>query len=200
FTARAEYRLLLGVDTVLPRLLPHARRLGLVSEGEFGDAMKSEERVARAERRLRETAYTPTTEVRRTFEEGAGIGVTTPTPAFKLLQRNDLSSETMAAIAPSVFEELSREERAILESRVRYEGYIRRERERLARMKPFESRPIPTGFVYAGMPGLSTEAAEQCTRRRPRTLGEAARIPGVTPAAIAISSAHVARAGGSLTG
>ena len=81
---------------------------------------------------------------------------------------------------------------------MRYEGYIRREHERLERLKPFESRPIPEGFEYAGLPGLSREVVEKCSRRRPRTVGEASRIPGVTPAAVAIISAHVARAGGPL--
>ena len=200
FTARAEYRLLLGVDTVVPRLMPHARRLGLVSEGEYGEAMRSEERIRAAERGLRERTFTPSLENRRLFEETVGVDFATPTTAFKLLQRNDLSSESLALISPELFDTLSGDERRILENRVRYEGYIRREQERLDRLRPFESRPIPAGFRYAGLPGLSTEAAEQCTRRRPRTLGEAARIPGVTPAAIAVISAHVARAGGSPSG
>jgi len=94
-----------------------------------------------------------------------------------------------------MFADLDREERSILETRVRYEGYIRRERERLELLKPFESRPIPEGFPYVGILGLSHEAIEQCSRRKPLTVGEASRIPGVTPAAIAIISAHVARAG-----
>ncbi len=200
FTARAEYRLLLGVDTVVPRLLPHARRLGLVSEGEYAEAMRSEERIRDAERGLRERTFTPSLENRRLFEETVGVDLAAPTTAFKLLQRNDLSVESMALISPELFGTLSDEERRILENRVRYEGYIRREQERLDKLRPFESRPIPAGFRYAGLPGLSTEAAEQCTRRRPRTLGEAARIPGVTPAAIAIISAHVARAEGSPPG
>ncbi len=200
FTARAEYRLLLGVDTVLSRLLPHGRRLGLVSEDEYAVAMRSEERLARAERDLRARTFTPTARMRATFAECFGIDLTTETTAFKLLQRNDLSANRLSLILPEAFEGLDSEERSILESRVRYEGYIRREHERLERLRPFETRPIPPGFSYAGLPGLSTEAAEQCARRRPRTVGEAARIPGVTPAAIAIISAHVARAGGTPTG
>jgi tRNA uridine 5-carboxymethylaminomethyl modification enzyme len=78
---------------------------------------------------------------------------------------------------------------------VRYSGYIRREKEKLERLKPFEARAIPTDFDYSGIAGLTREAVEKCSRRRPRTVGEAARIPGVTPAAVAIISAHVARGG-----
>src|ERR1700752_2294963 len=102
-----------------------------------------------------------------------------------------------APVGPEILGTLDREERSILESRIRYEGYIRRERERLGRSRPFESRAIPADFRYQGLPGLSIEVIEQCTRRRPRTVGEASRIPGVTPAAVAIISAHVARVGGS---
>jgi tRNA uridine 5-carboxymethylaminomethyl modification enzyme len=88
---------------------------------------------------------------------------------------------------------LSREERWILESRVRYEGYIRREIDRVERMKPLEGRRIPEGFEYGSIPGLSREVIQSCSRKRPRTIGEAGRIPGVTPAAVAIICAHVVR-------
>ena len=195
FTSRAEYRLLLGVDTVLPRLLPHGRRLGLISDAEYAAAMRSEERIARAEQALRLRRFTPNLATQETFREKFGIDLETQATAYKLLQRKDLTVDGIESLDPRIFAGLDREERSILETRVRYEGYIRRERERLEHLKPFESRPIPDDFRYAGIPGLSHEAIEQCSRRRPRTVGEAARIPGVTPAAVAIISAHVARAG-----
>jgi tRNA uridine 5-carboxymethylaminomethyl modification enzyme len=113
------------------------------------------------------------------------------------LQRNDLNAHAVWDLAPLVAVGLSREEKTILETRIRYEGYIRRERERLERLRPFESRVIPSDFDYEGIPGLSREAVEKCSQRRPRTLGEASRIPGMTPAAVAIISVHVARGGGS---
>jgi tRNA uridine 5-carboxymethylaminomethyl modification enzyme len=195
FTSRAEYRLLLGVDSVLPRLLPHGRRLGLISDGEYAEAMRSEARLREAEAALRERVFNPSLATRSLFREKLGIELETPASAYKLLQRKDLNVERLETIEPLAFAGLDREERSILESRVRYEGYIRRERERLEHLRPFESRAIPEGFPYAGIPGLSHEAIEQCARRKPRTVGEASRIPGVTPAAVAIISAHVARAG-----
>jgi len=199
FTSRAEYRLLLGVDTVIPRLLPHGRRLGLISEEEYRAAMESEERVRRAEEALRGRTFTPNLATREVFRENFGFELETEASAFKLLQRNELSVAHVDLLDAALLSGLNREERSILETRVRYEGYILRERERLERLRPFESRPIPAGFRYSGLPGLSVEVVEQCSRRRPRTVGEAARIPGVTPAAIAIICAHVARAGGSPT-
>ena len=194
FTSRAEYRLLLGVDTVLPRLLPHGRRLGLISDSEYSAALRSEERLRNAEKGLRERTFTPNLATREIFRERLGFEPETPVSAFKLLQRKDLSIDRLGLVEPGLFAGLNREERSILETRVRYEGYILRERERIERLKPFESRPIPEGFQYSGL-GLSVEVVEQCSRRRPRTVGEAARIPGVTPVAVAIISAHVARGG-----
>jgi tRNA uridine 5-carboxymethylaminomethyl modification enzyme len=195
FTSRAEYRLLLGVDTVLPRLLPHGRRLGLISEAEYGDAMRSETRLKNAELALREGILNPSLATRSLLREKLGIELETSTSLYKLLQRKDLSVDRLESVEPLAFAGLDREERTILETRVRYDGYTRREREKLQALRPFESRPIPRGFHYVGIPGLSHEAIEQCSRRQPRTVGEASRIPGVTPAAVAIISAHVARAG-----
>ena len=129
--------------------------------------------------------------------ERLGIVLENPTTIYKLLQRQDLDVFRIEALAPDVLSPLTREEKSVLENRVRYEGYIRREQERLERWKPLEARRIPEGFDYAALSGLSHEVVEKCSRRRPRTLGEASRIPGVTPAAVAIISAHVAR-GGSL--
>ena len=198
FTSRAEYRLLLGVDSVLPRLLPHARRLGLVSDAEYAAAMRGEERLQRARAALEETRVYPSAPTRERARDLLGVDFSEEGTLAKLLTRQDLTVNALAAFAPAAFAELSEDEKAILESRVKYAGYIRREQDRLERMRPFESREIPERFDYARVAGLSREVVEQCSRRRPHTVGEASRIPGVTPAAIAIISAHVAR-GGPLT-
>ena len=131
FTSRAEYRLLLGVDTVLARLLPHGRRLGLISQREQEDALLSEERLATAHRELERHVVHPTREAREHLRTVLGIDVTIPTSAYNLLKRNDLSVNVLERYVPGPFAPLSREEKSILENRVRYEGYIRREQERL---------------------------------------------------------------------
>jgi len=196
FTSRAEYRLLLGVDSVLPRLLPHGRRLGLISEEEYAVAMRSEERVRNADKQLAEHTLNPDRETRKAVSEELGIQLDAPATARKLLQRNDLSASRLEAYLPAIFATLSREEKSILENRVRYEGYIRREMERVERMRPLLERRIPEDFDYVGVSGLSREVVEKCSKRRPRTVGEASRIPGVTPAAVAIISARVGRGRG----
>jgi tRNA uridine 5-carboxymethylaminomethyl modification enzyme len=197
FTSRAEYRLLLGVDSVLPRLLPHARRLGLVTDEEYSEAMRGEERITTAQTELSTRILNPDRETRKRVLETLGIEIESPTSIHKLLQRNDLiDSAAIESFAAEIFSDLSREEKSILASRVRYEGYIRRERETVERLKPLESRRIPDDFDYGRVSGLSREIVEKCSKRRPRTVGEASRIPGMTPAAVAIISARVGRGRG----
>jgi tRNA uridine 5-carboxymethylaminomethyl modification enzyme len=195
FTSRAEHRLLLGVDTVVRRLVPHGRRLGLVSSADHDRAMAAEERLVEVERDLEATAVLPDRATRSELFEKLGIDVDMPTTVRNLLKRRDLTVEAVASRWPVPFRGLSREDLHIVESRIRYEGYIRREHQRLARMAPLQSRRIPEAFLYRNVPGLSREVVERCERTRPRTLGEASRLPGLTPAAVAIISAHVARGG-----
>jgi tRNA uridine 5-carboxymethylaminomethyl modification enzyme len=193
FTSRAEHRLVLGVDTVLPRLAPHGRRLGLISDEEHDAAMASDRRVSAAVETLRGARVNPSEAERERIRTALGVEIDAPTTLFQLLQRPDARADGAPALAPEIFEMLSAEERCVVFSKVRYDGYIRREQERLERLKPFESRRIPEDFRYDGVPGLSREVVEKCGRRRPKTVGEASRIPGVTPAAVAVISAHVAR-------
>ena len=156
--------------------------------------MRSEDRLRRAEAALACADIRPDRATCAAAERLLGIHFDEPTTLHKLLKRQDLSSDRLAVWAPEILGELSREELAVLEARVRYEGYIRREVARVARLKPMENRRIPADFDY-DVPGLSREVVEKCARRRPRTIGEASRIPGVTPAAVAIICAHVGRAG-----
>jgi tRNA uridine 5-carboxymethylaminomethyl modification enzyme len=196
FTSRAEYRLLLGVDTVLPRLLPHGRRLGLIDEAQYAAAMEGERRIERAQRELAARRLNPDRETRERVLETLGIELESPATLSKLLQRKDLTVCRLEGYAPEILAELSPEEKSILENRIRYEGYIRREKERVERLRPLLSRLIPEDFDYTAISGLSREIVEKCSKRRPRTLGEASRIPGVTPAAVAIISARVGRGRG----
>ena len=193
FSSRAEYRLLLGVDSVIPRLMPHALELGLVTADDYSRAMRSEERLRKADSRLAAWDVRPDRSTREELEKTTGIRLEEPTTLRNLLKRNDLTSSALSRYAPEPFSGLSAEELAVLESRIRYEGYIRRETEKLERLKPLEERRIPEGLDYREIPGLSREVVEKCSRRRPSTVGEAGRIPGVTPAAVAIICAHAVR-------
>jgi tRNA uridine 5-carboxymethylaminomethyl modification enzyme len=86
---------------------------------------------------------------------------------------------------------LTKTELKIAETDIKYGGYLAQQQQQMERMKKAESRIIPTWFEYQGVPGLSREMVEKLTRVRPRTLGQASRIPGVTPAAVAIVNVYV---------
>jgi len=191
FTSRAEHRLLLGVDSVLGRLLPRGRALGLVSDAELDEGLRSERKIEAAIEALKEATLRPDRATLAELDGANAPAIAGPATLFAYLQRQDVDAATVARLRPALFSGWTGEERAILESRVRYDGYIRKERERAAALSKLEGEPIPADLDYAAIAGLSREVVEKCSRRRPRTVGEASRIPGVTPAAVAILAFRV---------
>jgi tRNA uridine 5-carboxymethylaminomethyl modification enzyme len=191
FTSRAEYRLLLGIDTVLPRLLPKGHSLGLVSEGELEQGLRPEHRIRAAFEGLQQDALRPDRATLGALEEAGAPPIPAPTTRFKYIQRQDVGIAVAGRVWPGLFDGWSPEELSILETRIKYEGYIRREAERAEALSGLDSEPIPEGVEYSEVSGLSREVVEKCSRRRPETLGAAARIPGMTPAALAILAARV---------
>jgi tRNA uridine 5-carboxymethylaminomethyl modification enzyme len=193
FTSRAEYRLLLGIDTVYRRLLPVGRDLGLVSEEDYGRGMRGEERLQKGWDRLLGEELRPDRETRERLEAAGAPEIGLPVTLFKYLQRQDVDAQLVERLAPGIFSDWGPEEKAVLESRVKYDGYITRERERAGRLARLEGERIPEDLDYGSIAGLSREVVEKCSARRPETLGAAARISGVTPGAIAILAACVRR-------
>ena len=165
FTSRAEYRLLLREDNADLRLSPHGHRLGLVSH----------ERHAAVERRRAQSAA----EIRRL--ESTRVG---GLRLLQLLRRPGMTYADVQRLDPGAVAEpaVARQ----VEVAAKYEGYIRRMLDEVARFKQFEAQLIPEGLDYRALPGLSTEIRERLGERRPRSLGQASRIPGVTPAALSI--------------
>src|SRR5262249_16809214 len=109
FTSRAEYRLLLGVDTVLPRLAPRGRAPGRLDEHEYAAGMRSEERIRRAEASLRARVVTPSRETLDLLDEALGIRIGEPTTLHKLLQRRDVETDRVfSALAPEIAQALTR--------------------------------------------------------------------------------------------
>jgi tRNA uridine 5-carboxymethylaminomethyl modification enzyme len=115
-------------------------------------------------------------------------------PAEQLLRQPESRLATLIASGEIAFETADGSEEmdaASVETDVKYEGYLARERAAVARARREETRLIPDDFTYEGLPGLTREAIERLTEVRPETLGQAGRVPGVTPAAVAVLGFHV---------
>ena len=191
FTSRAEHRLLLRIDNADLRLTPRGREIGLVDDERWdrftarrGRFERNVERVQGARVREKRRGVSATQVLRRpgvTLEGLVALGV--------LEVETGVAGEDGAAV-----------EMSSVETVVKYEGYLRRQVATVARRERDERRRIPGGFPFATVPGLSREVVERLSAVVPETLGQAGRVPGVTPAAVAVLGAYVKRWGGSVGG
>jgi tRNA uridine 5-carboxymethylaminomethyl modification enzyme len=195
FTSRAEHRLLLGCDSVYERLTPIAERLGILDNERKRRVEGRLARLARARGSAHATALTPDRETLAwlPFELAGPVTVAT------LMQRPHLDVDGFLAAAKdslpelvSAFEVMSEEERDAVVNELRYSGYIERQQKEAGKLLADDLLAIPAAMTYA-LPGLSREMTEKLSAVRPASLGQASRIPGVTPAAVAILRMHARR-------
>ena len=193
FTSRAEYRLLLDIDSADLRLRPYGRALGLVDAARFDRFQARSERVRRAREALETTVFVPTAEGSERARRALGFAPDEPTTPALLLRRGDVGIDAVERLLPegSLPAGLTRRERRQVENRLRYGGYIERQERDLERLRREERRRIPEGFDFAAIPGLSREVVEKLSRGRPATLAEAARLSGVTPAAAVLLNVYL---------
>ena len=171
FTSRAEFRLYLRIDNADERLTPMGRRVGLVTDDRWNlftrkQRQKTVLRTALAEHPYGQQLKRPEASI---SEMGGWV-------------REILGEEPLWGLARTV------------ETEVKYNGYILQQERQMEHLKDAERRPIPGSFGFGGIPGLSREVREKLERVRPETLGQAARIPGVTPAAVAILDVYLSLA------
>jgi len=192
FTSRAEYRLLLDIDSADLRLTPHGRALGLIGDDRWERFRAREARVRHFATLLETTTIVPSAAVAERALRTIGIALTDPTTAARLLRRSDVGIEGIEAfLGEAVPAGITDRERRFVANRMRYGGYIERQERDLARLRREEGRGIPDDFDYFAVAGLSGEVVETLARVRPRTLGQAGRIPGITPAALTLVNVYL---------
>jgi tRNA uridine 5-carboxymethylaminomethyl modification enzyme len=180
FTSRAEHRLRLRIDNADLRLTPIGRNAGLVDDARWTTFEARRDRFSRNRAIVEQT---------RVIVDGARVSaaqaLVRPTVALDRLVDQGLAIE----LCPTRGET----DRATLDAEFKYSGYLRQHERQWSRARAQDAREIPHDFDYRGIPGLSREVVERLTKIRPATIGQAGRISGVTPAAVAIVAARVAR-------
>jgi tRNA uridine 5-carboxymethylaminomethyl modification enzyme len=190
FTSRAEYRLLLREDNADQRLSPLGYKVGLLTEARWQRFSAKMTAMERGGERLRQVRVSPGNEevLRRLHLQGLKNGASLE----ELLRRPEIGIEDLGFLDEELAS-LPREALSELETEVKYAGYIRRQQEQVERFQRLEGLAIPQDFDYDSVHGLSAEVREKLKQVVPRTLGQAGRIPGVTPAAIAVLSVILKR-------
>ena len=183
FTSRAEFRLHLRIDNADERLTPVGRRLGLVDEKRWSLYLKKQEQKARIRVLMESTRIDPTR---------FGLASDDRPRLSEWIRRPEAR---ISQISASLIEDPVHGVLETLETEFKYAGYIAQQDRQVARLKDSERRHIPTGFLFTDIPGLSTEVQQKLSRVRPATLGQASRIPGVTPAAIAVLDVYLGLSG-----
>ena len=193
FTSRAEYRLQLREDNADARLTPRARELGLVDDARW-DAFSRKRAAIEAETaRLSALWAAPNNALGAAIARHIGVEVSREANAIDLLRRPELDYATLMRVpelGPAVDDARVAEQ---VEIETKYAGYLDRQREEIARARRHETTAIPAAFDYAQVPGLSAEVRQKLERVRPQTLGQAQRIPGMTPAAVSLLLVHLER-------
>lgn len=200
FTSRAEYRLLLREDNADRRLCAIGRETGLLDEAAWRAFNEKKDRIDRMMAMLAEVRLRPGEAINARLLEFGSTPLVQTLPLGELLKRPELNLRQLALLAalaepPAEISEQTGMAADEIELQIKYEGYIRHQEEQVARFKKLERIALPEDFTYRGLPGLSNEVVEKLESIRPRSLGQAARISGITPAAIAVLQVHLKRQG-----
>lgn len=194
FTSRAEYRLSLREDNADLRLTETGRRLGLIDDVRWQAFCTKREAIEREQGRLKSTWVNPRLLPPETAIRVLGKAIEREYSLFDLLRRPGVHYQDLLTLGPDTAEPLA-DPQAIeqVEIDAKYQGYINRQREEVARAATQEETPLPAGLDYGTVAGLSREVQQKLNLNKPQTLGQASRIPGVTPAAISLLLVHLKR-------
>ena len=193
FTSRADYRLQLREDNADARLTPIGRAYGIVDDARWNAFCRRQDALARERARLSSIWVNPGSPLGAVVAARLGTPVTKESRALDLLKRPGIGYAALVGvdgIGPGVADECIAQQ---LETEVRYAGYLERQEEEIARRRRHEETQIAADFDFGCVRGLSAEVQEKLGAARPVNVGQAARIPGVTPAAISLLLVHLER-------
>ena len=192
FTSRAEFRLQLRIDNADQRLTPVGHRVGLIAEQHWNEFRRVQERRSAVKSFLEQHRPKRSDEAAGALFGKLGSAPEVASPLAQLLKRPEIGIEDVVEIVRHYTDAaLTRPQWKSIETEIKYEGYLVQQLRQIQRLKHVENRRIPDGFSYGEIPGLSREVVEKMERVRPTTLGQASRIPGVTPAAISIVNVYL---------
>ena len=190
FTSRAEYRLILREDNADLRLTEVAREMGLISDQHWQQFSDKREAIEKEQHRLSEMNIPPGSDFAKTFAEMLDKPLSRNYKAADLLRRPEIDYAGLTGIigegenvTPSVAEQV--------EVQAKYSGYLDRQLDEIEKTKRHQQTAIPNVIDYAKVRGLSAEVQQKLSDHRPETIGQAGRIPGITPAAISLLMVHL---------
>ncbi len=195
FTSRAEYRLLLREDNADMRLTEKGRELGLVDDARWARFNEKMEAIAQEQQRLRSTWIHKDHPAVNAVNELVKTPITKEVNGEDLLRRPEITYKAIMEIADLGPGLSDREAAEQVEIQTKYAGYIARQQDEIAKQQRHENTRLPMGFDYAGIKGLSNEVIAKLNEHQPETVGKAARISGVTPAAISMLLVHLKKQG-----
>ena len=197
FTSRAEYRLMLREDNADLRLTGIGRELGLVDDRQWAFFERKREAITHEQKRLQAAIVRPASVDEETSRKLLGDVLRKETRALDLMARPEADYAKVTSLADvggaALDDDIASQVIDQVEIQAKYSGYIERQRDEVERTRRAEQLRLPTDMNYATVRGLSAEVGEKLARLRPETLGQAGRIPGVTPAAVSLLLIHLKR-------
>ncbi len=196
FTSRAEYRLILREDNADLRLAELGHRIGLLDDSQMEKFLLKKTALENEMERLEREKVFPNEKTNRILENLGSQRIKKPQSLKEILRRPGFTYEMLSFIESGVNPEISSKLAAQIEMEVKYEGYIKRQKEEVGKFQKLENVKIPKTFEYESLPGLSNEIVQKLSRIKPESVGQASRISGITPAAISVLLIHIKKTRG----
>ena len=193
FTSRAEYRLMLREDNADLRLTDSGRKLGVVDDARWAAFNRKRDAIAREQERLKATWVNPKSLPAELADRVLGKPIEREYSLMDLLKRPGVTHASLASLAASGEFAIDAAVAEQVEIQAKYQGYITRQQDEVARTERHESLALPCNLDYRTVRGLSIEVQQRLNQHRPETVGQASRISGITPAAISLLLVHLKR-------